>query len=133
MFWRRLEMAARFQQPVASFARASEARCGYAPAPQARLRRRLRHVWGAQVSLINEFRTLKCCCRCGREMRVVYKRRNKGQALEKPVRIHGILRCPEHGFRHRGKNAAINVMAIYEALAAGNPRLSHLVHTGRSA
>ena len=48
-------------------------------------------------------------------MRVVYKRRNKGQALEKPVKIHGILRCPEHGFCHRDKNAAVNIMAIYEA------------------
>ena len=64
---------------------------------------------------------------------MVYKRRNKGQALEKPVKIHGILRCPEHGFCHRDRNAAINIMAIYEALAAGNPRPSHLAPTGQYA
>ena len=131
--WWRSETAARFQQPVASKARASRACCGYAPAPQARLRHRLKHVWGARVSLINEFRTSKCCCKCGKEMGLVYKSRNKGRTLQRPVKIHGALRCPEHGFCHRDKNAAVNIMTIYEALAAGNPRPSYLVPKGRYA
>ncbi|WP_353213449.1 hypothetical protein [Rhodovarius sp.] len=116
--------------------------CGYAPAPQARLRHRLQHVWGAQVSLINEYRTSKCCSKCvqetqlcGQVMGMVYKRRNKGQVLKRPVKIHGVLRCPdrEHGFCHRDRNAAVNIMAIYEALAAENPRPKHLVPKGRFA
>ena len=96
--------------------------CGYAPAPQARLRHRLQRVWGARVSLINEFRTSKCCCQCGEVMSKIYKTRNKGIVLKKAKEIHGVLRCPDHGFVHRDKNAAINIMRIYEALARGEER-----------
>jgi hypothetical protein len=97
--------------------------CGYAPAPQARLRHRLKHVWGAHISLINEFRTSKCCCQCGKFLSCIFKRRNKGTVLKKAVKIHGVLRCEDqdgirgHGFVHRDKNAAVNIMSIYEALA----------------
>jgi len=97
--------------------------CGYAPAPQARLRHRLQHVWGAHISLINEFRTSKCCCQCGEILSCIFKRRNKGIILKKAVKIHGVLRCKDlddtrgHGFIHRDKNAAVNIMSIYEALA----------------
>ena len=96
--------------------------CGYAPAPQARLRRRLQHVWGARVSLINEYHTSKCCWRCGSVMLKISKRRNKGVVLTRAKNIHGVLRCGEHGFVHRDKNAAINIARIYEALAAGESR-----------
>ena len=97
--------------------------CGYAPAPQARLRHRLKHVWGAHISLINEFRTSKCCCQCGTFLSCIFKRRNKGTVLKKAVKIHDVLRCKDqdgirgHGFVHRDKNAAVNIMSIYEALA----------------
>ena len=43
--------------------------------------------------------------------------------LKKAVKIHGVLRCEDqdgiqgHGFVHRDKNAAVNIMSIYEALA----------------
>jgi hypothetical protein len=101
--------------------------CGYAPAPQARLRHRLQHVWGARVSLINEFRTSKCCCQCqhGDLMSCVFKKRNKGIVLNKAKKIHGVLRCREHGFVHRDKNAAVNIMTIYEALAKKEERPAH--------
>ena len=97
--------------------------CGYAPAPQARLRHRLQHVWGAHISLINEFRTSKCCCKCGKILSCIFKRRNKGALLKKAQNIHGVLRCKDDdnakgcGFVHRDKNAAVNIMSIYEALA----------------
>ena len=97
--------------------------CGYAPAPQARLRHRLQHVWGAHISLINEFRTSKCCCQCGAILSCIFKRRNKHVILKKAQKIHGVLRCEDrdgnrgHGFVHRDKNAAVNIMSIYEALA----------------
>jgi len=105
--------------------------CGYAPAPQARLRHRLQRVWGAHVSLINEFRTSKCCCQCGEVMSKIYKRRNKGMVLNKAKVIHGVLRCQDHGFVHRDKNAAINIMRIYESLARGEERPEALRLRGR--
>ena len=58
--------------------------CGYAPAPQARLRHRLQHVWGAHISLINEFRISKCCCQCGAILSYIFKGRNKHVILKKP-------------------------------------------------
>jgi len=98
--------------------------CGYSPAPQARLRHRLKHIWGAHISLINEFRTSKCCCQCGEILSCIFKKRNKGVILKKAVKIHGVLRCKDrddgtrgHGFIHRDKNAAVNNMSIYESLA----------------
>jgi hypothetical protein len=97
--------------------------CGYAPTPQARLRHRLKHVWGAHISLINEFRTSKCCCQCGETLSCIFKKQDKGVILKKAVKIHGVLRCKDrggtrgHGFVHRDKNAAVNIMSIYEALA----------------
>ena len=42
---------------------------------------------------------------------------------EKATMIHGVLRCKDqdgilgHGFVHRDKNAAVNIMNIYDALA----------------
>lgn len=104
--------------------------CGYAPAPQARLRHRLVHVWNARVSLINEYNTSKRCATCGELLREVFKTKNKGMTLKTPVKIHGILRCVdklrkhERGsvFLHRDKNAAINIMRIYKALACGEER-----------
>ena len=98
--------------------------CGYAPAPQSRLRHRLQHVWGARITLINEFCTSKCCCHegCCRTMSCIYKKRNTGVVLEKPQKIHGVMRCQEHGFVHRDKNAAVNIMRIYERLAEKKKR-----------
>ena len=97
--------------------------CGYTPAPQARLRHRLQHVWGAHISLINEYRTSKCRCQCGAILSCISKEKNKKVHLKKPQKIHGVLRCKDrdgnrgHGFMHRDKNAAVNIMSIYEALA----------------
>ena len=96
--------------------------CGYAPAPQARLRRRLQHVWGAHISLINEYRTSKCCCLCGATMSCVFKKRNKCLVLKKAKKIHGIMRCHDHGYFHRDKNAAVNIMDIYENLVSAKER-----------
>ena len=93
------------------------------PRTQARLRHRLQHVWGAHISLINEFRTSKCCCQCGAILSCIFKRRNKHVILKKAQKIRGVLRCEDrdgnrgHGFVHRDKNAAVNIMSIYEALA----------------
>ena len=50
---------------------------------EARLRHRLQHVWGAHISLINEYRTSKCCCPCGATMSYVFKKRNKFLVLKK--------------------------------------------------
>ena len=56
-------------------------------APQARLRHRLQHLWGAHISLINEFRTSKCCCQCGAILSCIFKRRNKHVILKKAQKI----------------------------------------------
>ena len=96
--------------------------CGYAPAPQARLRHRLQHVWGAHISLINEYRTSKCCCQCGGTMSCVFKKRNRHLVLKKAKKIHGITRCMDYGYFHRDKNAAVNIMDIYENLVKANER-----------
>ena len=82
---------------------------------------------GARVSLINEFSTSKCCCQCqhGDLVSCVFKKRNKGVVLNKAMKIHGVLRCREHGFVHRDKNAAVNIMTIYEALAKKEERPAH--------
>jgi len=47
---------------------------GYAPAPQGRLRHRLAKVHGAQVTLIDEFRTSRVCSCCGGLLEQVHKR-----------------------------------------------------------
>ena len=58
-------------------------------------------------------------------MSCVFKKRNKGMVLNKAKKIHGVLRCREHGFVHRDKNAAVNIMTIYEALAKKEERPAH--------
>ena len=79
---------------------------------------------GAHISLINEFRTSKCCCRqCGAILSCIFKRRNKRVILKKAQKIHGVLKCNNrdgnrgHGFVHRDKNGAVNIMSSYEAFA----------------
>ena len=47
---------------------------GYAPAPQGRLRHRLAKVHGAQVTLIDEFRTSRVCSCCGGLLEEVHRR-----------------------------------------------------------
>ena len=111
--------------------------CGYAPAPQARLRHRLPHVWNARVSLINEYNTSKCCSFCGNVMRQIYKTRNKGAALRKPVLIYGVLRCdfhenPHKKYWHRDDNATRNIMKIYRQLAVEGTRPTYLRPPARS-
>jgi len=64
-------------------------------------------------------------------MSKIYKRRNKGMVLNKAKVIHGVLRCQDHGFVHRDKNAAINIMRIYESLARGEERPEALRLRGR--
>ena len=96
--------------------------CGYAPAPQARLRHRLQHVWGAHISLINEYRTSKCCCQCGGTRSCVFKKQNKHMVLKKAKTIRRIMRCVDHGYFHRDKNAAVNIMDIYENLVTAKER-----------
>ena len=94
---------------------------GYAPAPQGRLRHRLAKVHGAQVTLIDEFRTSRVCSCCGelldhvhrRPEAIVASRAQRDAALLKkrvarglppraaaaapPQRlftaVHGVLRC----------------------------------------
>ena len=44
---------------------------GYAPAPQSRLRHRLRHVHGARVCLVDEYKTSQLCCGCGGQLGLV--------------------------------------------------------------
>ena len=41
---------------------------GYAPAPQSRLRHRLRHVHGARVCLVDEYLTSQRCCGCSSKL-----------------------------------------------------------------
>ena len=84
--------------------------------------------------MINEFRTSKCCCQCqyGDTMSCISKKRNKGKVLNKAKKIHGVLRCREHGFVHRDKNAAVNIMTIYEALAKKEERPAHSDREGQS-
>ena len=51
-------------------------------------------------------------------MRQIYKTRNKGAALRKPVLIYGVLRCdfhesPHKKYWHRDENETRNIMKIY--------------------
>ena len=47
---------------------------GYAPAPQGRLRHRLARVHGAEVTLVDEFRTSRVCSCCGEPLEEVHRR-----------------------------------------------------------
>ena len=42
--------------------------------------------------------------------------------LKKAKKIHGIMRCYDHGYFHRDKNAAVNIMDIYENLVSAEER-----------
>ena len=63
------------------------------------------------------------CCGAIDLLSYIFKRRNKHVILKKAQKIHGVLRCKDrdgnrgHGFAHRDKNAAVNIVSIYEALA----------------
>ena len=104
--------------------------CGYAPAPQGRLRHRLQKVWGARVSLINEYHTSQKCASCHSQLEPIYKSRNKGITLAKKVKIHGVLCCRQHDeyplYMHRDLNATLNIMAIYKSLATDGLRPEYL-------
>ena len=74
---------------------------GYAPAPQGRLRHRLAKVHGAQVTLIDEFRTSPVCSCCGgllerthrRPKAVLASRSQRAAALLRKLAARGI---PQH-------------------------------------
>ena len=55
-------------------------------------------------------------------MSCVFKKRNKHMVLKKAKKIHGITRCMDYGYFHRDKNAAVNIMDIYENLVKANER-----------
>jgi transposase len=55
-------------------------------------------------------------------MSCVFKKRNKCLVLKKAKKIHGIMRCHDHGYFHRDKNAAVNIMDIYENLVSAKER-----------
>ena len=90
---------------------------GYAPAPQSRLRHRLRHVHGARVCLVDEYLTSQRCCGCG----------GKLDSVKEPGRrdpVWHVKRCSScrNGrgaplTRHRDINAATNILEIYMNLA----------------
>ena len=67
----------------------------------------------------------------------IYKTRNKGAALRKPVSIYGVLRCdfhesPHKKYWHRDENATRNIMKIYRQLAAERTRPAYLRPPARS-
>jgi len=41
---------------------------------------------------------------------------------EESQNIHGIMRCHDHAYFHRDKNAAVNIMDIYENLVSAKER-----------
>ena len=97
---------------------------GYAPAPQSRLRHRLRHVHGAIVCLVDEYKTSQLCCRCGGQLGLV---REPGRSTP----VWHVKRCPfcKNGrgaplTRHRDLNAAANILDIYLSLATLGKRPS---------
>ena len=90
---------------------------GYAPAPQSRLRHRLRHVHGARVCLVDEYKTSQLCCGCGGQLGLV---REPGRRAP----VWHVKRCSfcRNGrgaplTRHRDLNAAANILDIYLGLA----------------
>ena len=95
---------------------------GYAPAPQSRLRHRLRHVHAAKVCLIEEYLTSQVCSGCGERLGLVHE-----HGRREPV--WHVKRCSwcRNGrgaplTRHRDINAASNIMAIYKSLATCGKR-----------
>ena len=101
---------------------------GYAPAPQERLRRRLAKLHGAQVFLVDEFRTSQLCCRChGRLDKVTV--RNYVRGKPKRFQPHGLRRCPTcHNEKdaplhcHRDVNAAHNILNCFLSEASRGQR-----------
>jgi len=103
---------------------------GYAPAPQARLRRRLEKIHGAYVCLIDEFRTSKCCCSCRQQLKagVASSVDIYGQTHHRKE-IHGVRYCEScrndkgaKQFWHRDYNAAVNIFSCYFEVASGRKR-----------
>ena len=95
---------------------------GYAPAPQRRLRHRLRHVHGAKVCLIDEYKTSQLCCGCGNQLCLVEE-----PGRQNPVwHVKRCLQCKNRRgaplTRHRDVNAALNIMAVYMQLATNGKR-----------
>ena len=88
------------------------------------LRHRLRHVHGAIVCLVDEYKTSQLCCRCGGQLGLV---REPGRSTP----VWHVKRCPfcKNGrgaplTRHRDLNAAANILDIYLSLATLGKRPS---------
>jgi len=103
---------------------------GHAPAPQSRLRFRLTHHHNARVSIIDEFRTSRCCHQCFATLEHAY---TLDKIHMKKVKLHRVLSCPQclnskghKQFWHRDFNAAKNIMSCYLAEAQGMERPSAL-------
>ena len=103
---------------------------GYAPAPQARLRRRLEKIHGAYVCLIDEFNTSQKCCSCHQQLKPgVTSGLDRHGEYHHRNELHGV-RCCENchnakgskQFWHRDYNAAMNILACYMAVASGQKR-----------
>ena len=103
---------------------------GYAPAPQARLRRRLEKIHGAYVCLIDEFNTSQKCCSCHQQLKPgVASGLDRHGEYHHRKELHGV-RCCENchnakgskQFWHRDYNAAMNILACYMAVASGQKR-----------
>ena len=99
---------------------------GYAPAPQSRLRHRLRHVHGARACLVDEYLTSQRCCGCGGKLDSVKEPGPLalGQRLGRRDPVWHVKRCSScrNGrgaplTRHRDINAATNILEIYMNLA----------------
>ena len=92
--------------------------CGYAPAPQKRLRTRLAKIHGARISIIRETYTSQICSQC---MNFMPKRTYLHEGCEN---VWALKRC-SHCQTSRGtdllwnrdRNASLNIMQIYLQLA----------------
>jgi hypothetical protein len=103
---------------------------GYAPAPQARLRRRLEKIHGAYVCLIDEFNTSQRCCSCHQQLKAgVASGIDRHGVYHHRKELHGVRYCEScHNVKgkkrywHRDYNAAVNILACYMAIASGSKR-----------
>jgi len=104
------------------------------PAPTAFQYKRVRLAFGdANVSLVNEDFTTKCCAACGARgvssvLQNVYDPRAR-RVGARWLPIRGLKRCSHTdccSFVDRDANAALNILAAYEAAARDDDRPAHL-------
>ena len=104
------------------------------PAPTAFQYKRVQLAFGAEhVSLVNEDFTTKCCAACGARgvasvLQDVFDPRARREGA-RWLPIRGLKRCSHTdccSFYDRDANAALNILAAFEAAVRGEDRPAHL-------